>query len=226
MDIEISANFELMNTFMADTKNGHKGKLLKIIAIQNKLVNDSKHFDNKTKEAFVNLGNYWNDRIEKESFTFTQLKSIANNILTYWQESIGIETELFWIELQKNNIEFERNDELNFALNKSRFRRVDIGIGARKDWSIIKDFDSIKARFTSAEIEKIDFIIQQDEKKRVEILNKCLKANKIPQSQYLKFGECWAYITNCELWEKYFNKDEVEKLYTVWTNFGTQPGRG
>ena len=204
---------------MTDLKIELKHKLLKTIEIQNKLVGNSNNFDNNTEEAFVNLGNYWIDRIGKESFTLTSIKSIASEILTYWKESIGMDTELFWTELQKNNIDFERKDELNFALEKGRFRRVDIGIGARKDWSVIKEFDSIQKRFSKEDIEKIDLIIDQDEKTRHEILRKCLRNNKITQTQYLKFGECWAYISNCELWDRYFNKDEVEELLNIWKKF-------
>ena len=207
---------------MADTKNEFKQKLLKTIEIQNILVSNSNNFDNKTKEAFVNLGNYWIHRNEEETFTLTTLKSIANEILTYWKETIGIDTELFWCELQKNNIDFNRKDELNFALEKGKFRRVDIGIGARKDWSIIKKFDSIQNRFSKKDIEKIDLIIDLDEKTRVKILRKCLRKKDIPQSQYLKFGECWAYMSNCELWDKYFSKEEIEELLNIWKSFNSK----
>ncbi|MGQ7947183.1 hypothetical protein [Flavobacterium sp. WC2509] len=204
---------------MTDIKIEFKEKLLKTIEIQNKLFGNSNNFDNNTKEAFVNLGNYWIDRIGKESFTLTSLKSISTEILTYWKESIGIDTELFWTELQKNNIDFERKDELNFALEKGRFRRVEIGIGARKYWSVIKEFESIQKRFSKENIEKVDLIIDQDEKKRLEILRKCLRKKEIPQTQYLKFGECWAYMSNCGLWDKYFSKEEVEELLNIWKNF-------
>lgn len=204
---------------MTDIKFEFKQKLLKTIEIQNKLVGNSNNFDNNTKEAFVNLGNYWIDRIGKESFTLTSLKFISNEILTYWKESIGIDTELFWTELQKNNIDFERKDELNFALDKGRFRRVEIGIGARKDWSVIKEFDSIQKRFSKENIEKVDLIIDQDEKIRLEILKKCLRKKEIPQTQYLKFGECWAYMSNCGLWDKYFSKEEAEELLNIWKSF-------
>ena len=204
---------------MIDIKIEFKEKLLKTFEIQNKLVGNSNNFDNITKEAFVNLGNYWIDRIGKESFNLTSLKSIASEILTYWRESISIDTELFWTELQKNNVDFERKDEINFAIEKGRFRRVEIGIGARKDWSVIKEFDSIQKRFSKENIEKIDLIIDKDEKIRHEILRKCLLKKEIPQTQYLKFGECWAYMSNCELWDKYFNKQEIEELLSIWKNF-------
>ncbi|MBL0316868.1 MAG: hypothetical protein IPP69_14325 [Flavobacteriales bacterium] len=64
----------------------------------------------------------------------------TNYILTFWKESIGIATEMFWAELEKNHIDYKRSDELNFVLQKGRFRRVDIGIFANRDWQVIKDF--------------------------------------------------------------------------------------
>lgn len=200
---------------MTNVKSEYEEKLLITIQIQNRIVNDSKYFDNKFKEAFVNLGNYWIDRIGKESFTLTQLKSITSDILTFWKESIGIDTELFWIELEKNNIDFERKDEINFALEKNRFRRVDVGIGARKYWPVIKDFDSIRKRFSKEDIEKISLIIENDEKTRLEILKKCLRKKEIPQTQRLKYGECWAYMSQCGLLGKYFSKAEIEELHNL-----------
>lgn len=204
---------------MTDTKSEYKEQLLRIIQIQNDLLNDVDLFDLKTKEVIINFGLYWTERLDSEHFTLTQLKSITNDILTMWKETIGIATELFWTELKKNNIDYERKDELNFALQKGRFRRVDIGMGARKDWNVIKDFDSIKGRFSNDEIEKISKIIDLDEKTRLEILKKCIRKKEIPQTQYLKFGECMAYMSNCGLWDKYFAKTEVNELYDIWNKF-------
>lgn len=206
----------MRKTAMTDTKSEYRDQLLRTIQIQNDLLNDFDLFDPRTEEAIINLGIYWTERLKSEHFTLTQLKSITNDILTMWKETIGIATEMFWSELKKNNIDFERKDELNFALQKGRFRRVDIGMGAKKDWNVIKDFDSIKNRFSEDEIEKITNIIDLDEKTRLEILKKCLSKKEIPQSQYLKFGECMAYMSNCGLWDKYFAKTEVKELYDIW----------
>ena len=62
-------------------------------------------------------------------------------------------------------------------------------------------------------------IIVDDENRRLVILKRYLRKNEIPQTQYLKFGECMAYMNNCGLWNKYFNKEEVQQLYAIWTNF-------
>jgi hypothetical protein len=201
---------------MTEMKSDYIEQLLRTIQIQNDLLNDFNLLDPKTKEAIIKHGTYWAERLNRENFTLTQLKSITNDILTMWKETIGIATEMFWNELKKNNIDFERKDELNFALQKGRFRRVDIGMGARKNWTIIKDFDSIKDRFSIDEIEKISNIIDLDEKTRLEILKKCLKKKEIPKTQYLKFGECMTYMSNCGLWDNHFTKTEVSELYNIW----------
>jgi len=200
---------------MTNVKNEYIEKLRKTIQIENRLVTDSKYFDNKDKEAIMYFRNYYIEMVDKEPLTLTQLKSITNNILTYWKESISIDTELFWIELKKNDIDFERKDEINFALEKNRFRRVDVGIGARKYWTVIKDFDSIQKRFSKEEIEKISSIIENDEKTRLDILKKCLRKKEIPQTQRLKYGECWAYMSKCGLLKKYFSKEEIEELHNL-----------
>ena len=96
---------------------------------------------------------------------------------------------------------------------------IDQGMDARKHWSELKKRKEITDKYSRTEIEKIETIIADDENRRLEILKKCLRKNEIPQTQYLKFGECMAYMNNCGLWDKYFSKEEVQQLYNIWTNF-------
>lgn len=203
---------------MTNNKSEYIDTLLKTIEIQNTCFKDSIYFEEEVKAAFVNLGNEYAARITQEPFTLTQLKSIASSILTFWNESIGVDTEFFWFELKKKGIDFERNDELLFALNKGRFRRVDIGIYARKYWHLIGDSSTVKERFSASEIQEITTIVEKDEKTRFDILNKCFLKKQIPKSQYLKFGECMAYFQNCGLFEKYFLQNEIEELIEIWNN--------
>jgi len=197
-------------------KSEYKEQLLRIIQIQNDLLNDFDLLDSELKDGIINFGIYWADRLDNEHYSLTQLKSIANNILTFWKESIGIATEMFWTELEKNNIVFKRSDELNFVLQKGRFRRVDIGIFANRDWEVIKEFDSIKARFSNDQIVKISNIIDLDEKSRVEILKKRLKRKEIPITQLRNFIQAFTYISNLGLWDKHFTNKEVTELYAFW----------
>lgn len=202
------------------TTFGHKEKLWHATEIQDNLVDGSIVFDNQTKQAFKTQSKFIRDFLTNNPKANSyQLKSLTNELLTYWNESINPDTEIFWTELKDNGIDFERKEPLRFALTKKRFRNVEQGIDARKHWTELKNRKEITDKYSQAEIEKIETIIADDENRRLEILKKCLRKNEIPQTQYLKFGECMAYINNCGLWEKYFNKEEVQQLYNIWTNF-------
>ena len=109
---------------MNDEKQKYLDQLLMAIDIQNNIIIDSKSFSKVTKEAFVNHSKNLLE-LTKNKLTKAQLKSLSNELLTFWKESIGPDVEMFWTELKKKGIDFERRDELNFALQKGRFRRVD-----------------------------------------------------------------------------------------------------
>ena len=199
---------------------GNIEKLILVTKINDKVIDGSTIMDEKTKEAFKNLSKYTRDLLEKEpKMNSYGLNSLKSELLTYWNESINPDTESFWTELKVNGIEYERKEPLKFAIEKSQFRRVDQGMDARKHWTELKKQREITDKYSKTEIEKIETIIADDENRRLEILKKCLRKNEIPQTQYLKFGECMAYMNNCGLWDKYFNKEEVQKLYDIWTNF-------
>jgi hypothetical protein len=201
-----------------DDKLRYKEHILSLIEVHDRVVKDSCRMDVTTKEAFLNFTRISLEKLDRQ-LTMTQMKSLVNGILTFWQESIGVEVEKFWTELSKQNVDFERRDELKFAVSKGRFRRVDIGMAARKEWSLMKALESVQKRFSERELAIIDQVIQKDEIDRFEVLRRCLKNNEIPQSKYLKFGECMAYFAHCGLFSEYFSRDEVDQLNAVWQNF-------
>ncbi len=203
---------------MDDEKQKCLKRLLMTIEVQNGIIADSKNFDNPTKDAFINHSNQIKELI-RGKLTKAQLKSLSSEILTFWKESIGPEVELFWSELENKGVDFERKDELDFALQKGRFRRVNQGIDARKHWGSLKELNTISSRFSFIEIVKISEVIEKEENIRLEILKKSLRKNSIPQTQYLKFGECMAYFGRCKLFDKYFSKNEIENLHQIWRNF-------
>jgi len=203
---------------MADDKFRYKEQVLTLIQVQDDVVKNSRSMDSATKEAFLNFTRISRQQLDGE-LTLTQMKSLVNGVLTFWRESIGVEVEKFWTELKAQNIDFERRDELEFAISKGRFRRVDMGMAARKDWILMRDLASVKKRFSERELVIIDQVIKNDENERLEILRKCLKKNEIPQSKYLKFGECMAYFAHCALFDQYFSRGQIEQLNTIWQNF-------
>jgi len=206
---------------MNDEKQKYLDQLLTTIDVQNNIMADSKSFDKVTKEAFTNHSKNLIE-LTKDKLTKAQLKSLSNELLTFWEESIGPDVETFWAELKNKGIDFKRKDELSFALQKGRFRRVDQGMAARKHWDTLKSTDTIVQRFSPDELSNIGEIIKKDENTRYKILEKCLRKNSIPQTQYLKFGECMTYFDQCELFDKYFNKNELDKLYEIWKNFKSE----
>jgi hypothetical protein len=202
------------------TNLGHNDKLLRTTEIHDKIVDASTAFDDKTKQAFKNMSKYIKDFLTANPKTNAyQLRTLTNELLTYWNESISSDTEKFWTELQTNNIDTERKEPLRFALTKKRFRTVEQGINARNNWTDLKKLNSTIDKFSKTDIEQIDSIIADDEQNRLDILKKCLRKKAIPQTQYLKFGECMAYFANCRLFDKYFTIEQVEELYNIWKNF-------
>ncbi len=205
------------------TTLGNIEKLILVTKINEKVVECSTNMDEKTKEAFRNLSKSTRDILEKKpKMNSYGLNSLKSGLLTYWNESINPDTESFWTELKVNGIDYERKEPLKFALTKGRFRNVHQGMDARKHWTELKKRKEITDKFSETEIEKIETIIAEDENRRLEILKKCLRKNAIPQTQYLKFGECMTYINNCLLWDMYFTKEEVQQLYDLWTNFRSE----
>jgi hypothetical protein len=195
-------------------------KLILATEINDRVVENSIIMDDNTKQAFKNLSQYTRNSLEEEPKVSSYgLNSLKIPLLTYWNESINPDTEFFWTGLRKSGIDYKREEPLRFALEKNRFRRVDQGMDARKNWNELKKLKEIQDNFTSIEISRIENIIAEDEQRRLDILKKCLRKKEIPQTQYLKFGECMAYMKNCSLWGKYFNENEVEELYRIWKNF-------
>jgi len=205
------------------TKTEKIEQVLKTVEIHEKIVNESTEMENDTKSHFLNLSKFTKDCLKDnskaEKFNSYQIKSLSNELLIYWNETISVETEKFWTEIINENLSIERKEPLKFALSKNRFRNVEQGIGAKKYWNLLKSLKSIKDKYSEFEITKIDEIIVEDENKRIGILKKCLTKKKIPKSQYLKFGECMAYFTNCGLFNKYMTEKEVSELHIIWKNF-------
>lgn len=195
-------------------------KLILTTRINDKVVDNSSIMDDKTKEAFKNLSKYTRDFLVKEpKISSYGLNSLKTDLLIYWNESINLDTENFWLELKASGIDYERKEPLKFALEKNLFRRVEQGIDARKYWSKLKKRKEVIEKFTKTEIVQIEAIIAEDENRRLEILKKCLTKNEIPQTQYLKFGDCMKYMNSCGLMKEYFSVEEVQQLHNIWTDF-------
>lgn len=198
-------------------------EFLKMLAISKELNINNKQLNISRKENISNHHDWARNEIltclEKGKLSSVGLKSLIDGFLIQWNESVSVETELFWQRIEENNLNFDRKEPLRFALEKGRFFNVHQGMEARSNWNSLVDSGYLLSRYKQDEIEKLSKIISNDEEKRVEFLKKCLKSNKIPSSQYLKFGDCMAYIYNTKIMKEHFSIEEIESLNLIWRNF-------
>lgn len=167
-----------------------------------------------------------NESIEQKDLTMYALNSFVNGTLIYWNESIGVSIELFWQQVHLKNLPYIRKDPLAFALEKGRFRNVHQGRDARYNWKDLIDAKLLLSRYSEEEIARLDQIIKNDEANRVSLLKKCIKNNKVPGSQYLRFGDSVAYLTDGKLLddgaykgtllESHFTEPEIRILDAIW----------
>jgi hypothetical protein len=202
---------------------GYIDQLVRTTEIQDNIVNASALLNEPMKQALYRQSDFVREFLAMNpKATSYQQKTLTSQILTYWNESINPDTEAFWNEMKRSGIDFERKEPLRFALEKGWFRNVEQGIDGRNHWSSLKHLPRITNRYSQSEIERLDRVIEEDEKKRFDVLKKCLAKKTIAQTQYLKFGECMAYFGRCNLFEAYFSKEQVEELYEIWKNFKSQ----
>ncbi|PCJ64888.1 MAG: hypothetical protein COA58_11485 [Bacteroidetes bacterium] len=208
---------------LTETTHNKAIAFLEMIQIGHEIMKESSVVNSKTKELFNN-SDTWNiktinESLEKRDLSHAGLESLIGAYLTFWNESVGMDIEEFWIKINKKSLDFKRKDPLKYALDKGRFRNVHQGMSARRDWNRLKESQLLNKRLTKEEIECLDIIIKDDELERVKLLKKCLTKKSIPKTQYLKFGDCIGYLSHCDLFENYFTELELEELHEVWNNF-------
>ena len=52
------------------------------------------------------------------------IKYLENDFLTYWNESTDKEVDKFWIEIQKNGIDFEKKDTIKTVLKRGKIKDI------------------------------------------------------------------------------------------------------
>jgi hypothetical protein len=165
---------------------GNIDQLVRTTEIQDNIVSASTLLDEQTKQALHKQSAFVRDFLAKKPKANSyEQKILASQVLTYWNETVNPDTEAFWTEMKRHGVEIERKEPLQFALDKGWFRNVEQGIDARNHWSSLKHLSTVRDRYSQVEIERLDRIIEEDEKKRHEVLKKCLAKKAIPQTQYL-----------------------------------------
>ena len=185
------------------------------------LKQDNEHNHNTIQSKWnhsIYVKNLVKASIRKNNLNSASLKSLIDSFLVSWNESIGIKTEIFWQKIRELGYDYKRIEPLRFALSKGRFRNVHEGIEAKNNWIPLKDSGLLKDQFSKSEIQRIDEIIENDTCKRLFLLKRVLGKGKLAYSNYLVFGDSWAYFKECNLFSENFNKDEVDILYKILLN--------
>lgn len=147
------------------------------------------------------------------------LRYLIEDLLIRWNESIGIDTEIFWNKMYERGIKFPRKEPLRWALQKGRFRNVHQGMEAAKHFDSLIKSKHLEPNFSYEELSELRNIIDRDTNSRLELFKSCLKKGRLTASVYLRFGESVAYFNECDLWEKFFTVNEVNQLTAIWKSF-------
>ena len=197
--------------------------ILQIIKIQDEIVDASTTIDEATKQGIrLRSAMLISTVANQPKLNAYGFKCLVNELLMVWNHNISPDTEKFWDVLNSNNLLVKRKDLIKDALTKGRFKTVEQGIDARNHWAVLSGMSLITERYLPEQINQVAQIIAADEQKRHDILQKTLTTGKIPQTQYLKFGECMAYFANCLLFRQHFTQAHTDELYGIWQDFKYQ----
>jgi hypothetical protein len=150
------------------------------------------------------------------------VKSLVDTFLTFWNESISVETEIFWNKIKERGINYVRKEPLRRALLKGRFNNVHEAMAAAKNFDLVLKSGLLESQYSQDQLTAIKQIIAEDLERRIVLLKNCLQGNKIPTTKYLRFGECMAYMNECQLWDIYFQETEIYQLAKIWKDFKIQ----
>jgi hypothetical protein len=197
--------------------------IIKIVKIQDEILDASNTIDEATKQGIRQLSAMLISTVATHpKLNAYQFKSLTNQLLVFWNETISADTEKFWQALNNSKLPVERKDLIKYALTKGRFKTVEQGIDARNNWVVLSGMSLLTERFSPEEINRVSQIIAADEAKRLTTLQKALITGNIPKTQYLRFGECMAYFANCLLFKNYFTVAQADELYQIWKDFKYQ----
>lgn len=195
--------------------------LLKAIAISNQIFTKTNHLDPQIKSVYTFLNNYTQNYLESgiqnDQLTAYEVKSGEGEFFKYWNNSLNQDVEIFWQEVLKNNLPYQRKSIVRQVLSKGKLRNVEQWIELVNNFDDVHQAGFLHTQFTTKKIQKVKDLIEAEKLKRFEIVNSCYQKRKIPFSRYLKFGESMVLLERCNLTMKYFTADEREEIMTLWS---------
>jgi len=184
---------------------------------------DISNLDDRTKDAI--LYNYHDaNKIICEEPIKRVIKFFTKELSDHWSSWTAVWVELFWKEIYDNKIQLKRTDNVVKLIERKRFLSVDEATMFNKNWAQVLA-SGFLSRYTDDQIRCINELIRKDKEKRLDLLIKSLRNERVSCSDYFKYGEAISYFTGgklfCEGIENeeislLFNKEEVKVLKRIW----------
>lgn len=141
-----------------------------------------------------------------------EVREAIEGFLIFWNEALTLDSERFWYLVESRNLNVKRKRSLANVLKRGRFLDIHEVIPARPQWQELIESDYLKRQFTRSEIKRIDEIMREDEIKRVKLFRKCLRNNRVSNSDFMNLCNNMAYFSMSNLYEDHFTQDEVKKM--------------
>ena len=142
------------------------GDLIRLTCIADVIVQHSSSMDPFHKERMLDWSKLIKNLVqhpEPQHKNVKSVQSLENDFLTWWNEGYGSEVELFWMELKKAGLNYERRDILKEVLKRKKIRD-------REEYDFMVDSIVISkenGRINNDEYFELNNLIQDGEKKKL-----------------------------------------------------------
>ena len=150
-----------------------------------------------------------------EYYNSLSIKGLIEGFLIFWNERLSLDSERFWAEVEKEKIEVKRKKSLRNILVRGRILDVHEAMSARTQWSELMASSFVAQQFTEAERNELEKIMLMDEMKRVNLFQKCLRNQNLPNSSALMYWDSMAYFAQYNLFQKHFTLEEWAQIIRI-----------
>jgi hypothetical protein len=177
--------------------------------------------NSEDKESILKSSNYWRNSLSEfkreypAKFRVSTVTEIINMFLVFWNESIGLDTERFWSLAKERRLNIKRRRSLRDVIKRGRFLSVHEPMSARGQWDELMSSNYLTQQFNDAEIEELQNIMNNDEIKRANLFKKCLRNNRLADSDALRYLDNMAYFGEHNIYADHFSDEEVERIHTI-----------
>lgn len=185
--------------------------LIELCSISKRCFKESKLLKPEVKSAWIAQIEYseifLNKAVNGEKLNAYQKKALEQGLLEYWNDNINYEVEIFWKELSKANLSFERKKTFEAIISKRRFKNVEQAIDIYNEMKS-KPIQNIEDEELALKLSKLYEVVIVDRDKRIKQLKKWIRNENVSFSDGLKFGENYAYIIRTGLLDEIFSQKD------------------